>query len=208
MENHQDTIEATEGDLEGIVEMTQNLSNDVEMAQNVSNDVEKAQNVSNDVEMAQNVSNDVETAQNLSNDVEKAQNVSNDVERSALRGYYISHIQGLERQAAAMQAVFPGFDLRRELGNPMFARLTAPDVGLSVEDAYYTVHRRSLQSAAMQVTAQRTARRITEAIRSGMRPVESGGGTPAVGVQDYRSMSPQERAALKARIRAGEKIFP
>ena len=128
----------------------------------------------------------------------------------AARQQFLTHIQGLEQQGEALRQVFPGFDLRRELRDPLFARLTAPDVGLSVEDAYYTVHRQQLQAAAMELTAQRTAQRITSAIRSGMRPVENGisGQAPSVTACDYRSMSPEQRKELKARIRAGEKIYP
>ena len=124
--------------------------------------------------------------------------------------YFRTHIQSLEQQGEAMRQVFPGFDLRRELRHPLFVRLTAPDVGLSVEDAYYTLHRHAIQAAAMEATAQRTARQITSAIRSGMRPVEHGmsGQAPSVAACDYRSMSPEQRKALKDRIRSGEKIYP
>ena len=121
------------------------------------------------------------------------------------------HFVKLEQQAEAMKKVFPNFDLRTELQNPVFVRMTSPNVGLSVEDAYYAVHRKELQTAAMQVTAQKTAQKISNAIQSGSRrPNENGtsGQAPSVTTFDYRSASPEQRAALKARIRSGEKIFP
>lgn len=121
------------------------------------------------------------------------------------------HIVKLEQQAEAMKKVFPNFDLRKELQNPAFARMTSPNVGISVEDAYYAVHRNEIQTAAMQVTAQKTAQKISNAIASGSRrPNENGtsGQAPSVTTFDYRSMSPEQRKALKDRIRSGEKIYP
>ena len=121
------------------------------------------------------------------------------------------HFQKLEEQGEAMKKVFPNFDLRKELQNPAFVRMTSPNVGISVEDAYYAVHRKELQTAAMQVTAQKTAQMVSNAIQAGSRrPAENGinGQAPFVTTFDYRSMSPEQRNALKARIRSGEKIYP
>ena len=117
------------------------------------------------------------------------------------------HIMKLEQQGEEMKKVFPNFDLRKELQNPVFVRMTSPNVGLSVEDAYYACHRRELQTAAMQVTAQK----ISNDIQAGRRrPSENGtsGQAPSVTTFDYRSMSPEQRKALKDRIRSGEKIYP
>ena len=125
------------------------------------------------------------------------------------------HIQKLEQQGEAMKATFPNFDLRKELQNPAFARMTSPNVGVSVEDAYYAVHRREIQAAAMQVTAQKTAQKISNSIQAGQRrPVENGtsGQAASVTTFDYSKASKAERDALKQRIREaaarGEKIYP
>lgn len=114
-----------------------------------------------------------------------------------------------------MKATFPNFDLRKELQNPAFARMTSPNVGVSVEDAYYAVHRREIQAAAMQVTAQKTAQKISNSIQAGQRrPAENGTSGQAASVTsfDYSKASKAEREALKQRIRAaaarGEKIYP
>ena len=122
-----------------------------------------------------------------------------------------NHIEKLELQGQAMKQVFPNFDLRKELQNPTFARMTSPNVGLRVEDAYYAVHRKELQEAAMQVTAQTVAKKISNDIQSGnRRPSEAGtsGQAPSVTTFDYRSASREQREALKKRIRSGEKIYP
>ncbi len=125
------------------------------------------------------------------------------------------HFVTLERQAEAMKTVFPNFDLRTELTNPVFARMTSPNIGLSVEDAYYAVHRNEIQAAAMKATAEKTAEKLSNAIRAGgARPIENGtSGTGAsVTKFDYRKASPEQRAALKKEIRdaaaRGEKLYP
>ncbi len=125
------------------------------------------------------------------------------------------HFVKLEKESEAMRNIFPGFDLRTELQNPVFARMTAPGVGISVEDAYYAVHRNEIQTAAMQVTAQKTAEKISNAIASGSRrPDESGTSSqaPSVSTFDYRNASREQREALKRQIREaaarGEKLYP
>lgn len=132
-------------------------------------------------------------------------------ERTLEQQKFRDHIVKLEQQGEAMKQVFPKFDLRTELQNPVFARMTSPNVGLSVEDAYYAVHRKELQTAAMQVTAQTVAKKISNDIQSGSRrPNENGtsGQAPSVTTFDYRSASREQREALKNRIRSGERIVP
>lgn len=125
------------------------------------------------------------------------------------------HIAQLEQQGERMKSVFPNFNLMQELQNPAFARMTAPNVGISVEDAYYAVHRKEIMSAGMQVTAQKTASMISNSIQAGSRrPAEAGvtGQAPSVTTFDYKNASKEQRAALKQRIRSaaarGEKVYP
>ena len=133
------------------------------------------------------------------------------LEDQKLRNHYAS----LERQGEEMKKVFPNFDLQKELQNPRFLRMTSPSGGISVEDAYYAIHRNEIQTAAMQVTAQKTAQKISNAIQSGSRrPDESGTSSqaPSVTTFDYRAASRDQREALKKRIRdakaRGEKLYP
>ena len=125
------------------------------------------------------------------------------------------HFEKLQQQGEAMKKTFPGFDLMKELQNPVFARMTAPNVGISVEDAYYAVHRNEIQTASMQVAAQKTAQKISNDIQAGRRrPSENGttGQAPSVTTFDYRNASPEQRAAMKAFIRSeaahGRKVYP
>ena len=125
------------------------------------------------------------------------------------------HFARLEQQGEALKQMFPNFDLRTELQNPVFARMTSPNVGVSVEDAYHAVHRKEIMSAGMQVTAQQTAQKISNAIQAGSRrPDENGttGQSPSVTTFDYSKASKEQREALKREIYAakarGEKLYP
>ena len=99
--------------------------------------------------------------------------------------------------------------------NPTFVRLTSPSVGLSVEDAFYAVHRKEMQFQSMQVAAQQTKQMVSNAIQSGThRPDETGTNAqaPSVSQFNYKNATPAQRKALKDEIyRAaaeGRKIYP
>lgn len=139
------------------------------------------------------------------------------MEQKTLQEQMISqHFAKLEQQGEALKKIFPSFDLRKELQNPAFARMTAPGKGImSVEDAYRAVHRAEIDAATSQVIAQRTTEKISNAIQSGSRrPDESGASSqaPSVSTFDYRNASREQREALKQRIRQaaarGEKLYP
>jgi hypothetical protein len=125
-----------------------------------------------------------------------------------------NHFDRMEQQAQQLKQMFPNFDLRKELENPVFARMTAPsymDAGFTLEDAYYAVHRKEIDAARNQVVAQETAKRMSNAIQSGQRrPVENGttGRAASVTTFDYRTASKAEREALKRDIYSGKKIYP
>jgi hypothetical protein len=126
-----------------------------------------------------------------------------------------THFAGLENQAREFQKIIPGFDLQTELKNPAFLRMTSPNVGISVRDAYYAVHHDEMQAAAMQATAKATAQNISNNIQARQRrPDENGisGQAPSATTFDYRNASPEQREAfkkdLRARMARGEKVYP
>ncbi len=158
---------------------------------------------------------DVETARRVDQE-ERATARQQKQEAQTLEQQKIQqHIQKLHQQGEALKAQFPNFDLRTELQNPAFARMTSPNVGISVEDAYYAVHRKEIQAAAMKATAQQTAQKISNSIQAGQRrPAENGTSAqaPSATTFDYRNASPEQRAAIKKKIREaaarGEKVYP
>lgn len=158
----------------------------------------------------------VETAKRIDNqerdDARKKREDERNIEEMRIRNHLIS----LEQQGEALKKVFPNFDLRTELQNPYFARMTAPGTGvMSVEDAYYAVHRKEIDAARSQVIAQQTTQKISNAIQAGSRrPDENGtsGQSPSVTTFDYAKASKAQRDAIKAKIYAaaarGEKVYP
>ena len=129
---------------------------------------------------------------------ERAQR-SGEAERRAAQAR--QQLERLHQQEEALRRRVPDFDLARELENPAFLRMTSPGVGLSVEDAYYAVHRKEIQTAAMQQTARQTAEQMANAIRSGQRrPTEHGTSAqaPSVTTFDYAHASKEQREALQA----------
>lgn len=122
------------------------------------------------------------------------------------------HIQRMEQEGEALKALYPSFNLRQELQNPVFARMTAPGKGImSVKDAYEAVHRQEIDAAKNEIIAQNVAKKLSNSIQSGQRrPAENGTSAqaPSVTTFDYRNMSREQREALKARIKRGEKVFP
>ena len=135
--------------------------------------------------------------------------------RSIQQQMHEQHLQKLEQQAEEFKKTVPQFDLRKELQNPSFARMTGPGVNLSIKDAYNAIHYDELHAAALQAATQQTAQKISNAIQSGGQiPGENGvsGRAPSVSTFDYKNASKEQRNALKRQIleagARGEKVYP
>ena len=157
----------------------------------------------------------VETAKLIDKTEREAARIQEQQRQAQEQQMFQEHIRNLQQQGEELKKTFRNFDLATELRNPAFARMTSPGVGLSVEDAYYAVHRKEIQTASMQVTAQKTAQQMANAIRAGQnRPVENGTSAqaPSVTSFDYSHASREQREALKREIRQaaaqGRKIYP
>ena len=158
----------------------------------------------------------VETAKRLDQQQRDTARQQREEARTLEQQQFQQHFAKLEQQGEALKKLFPSFDLRTELQNPVFARMTAPGTGLmSVEDAYRAVHRKEIEAAQSQVIAQKTAEKMSNAIQAGARrPDENGtsGQSASVTTFDYSKASKAQRDALKQQIRAaaarGEKLYP
>lgn len=157
----------------------------------------------------------VETAKKIDQQERDTARAKAQEERSLQEQMLQQHFAKLEQQGKEMKKVFPKFNLQEELKNPVFVRMTAPGVGISVEDAYYAVHRNEIQVAAMQAAAKKTAENLSNAIQAGSRrPDEAGTSSRSSSVStfDYSKASKEQRDAfkrdLKARLARGEKVYP
>ncbi len=117
------------------------------------------------------------------------------------------HFARLTKEAEELKKTFPDFDLTREMKNPAFVRLTAPETGVSVKDAYYAIHGEDIQRESMMYAALQASRRIAASVQAGAsRPVENGiqGSAPVVIGVDIRGMSKKQREEYRRRIHSGE----
>lgn len=124
-----------------------------------------------------------------------------------------NHFTKLTKQAEELRKVFPDFDLRTELQNPEFFRLTSPEVGISVEDAFYTLHGKELAAASMKAGMERAQQQLGQTIRAqGMRPIEGaahGQGQPAAQApMDFSHMTRKEREAFRSQVKSGKVVIP
>ncbi len=123
----------------------------------------------------------------------------------------MEHIGKLNRQAIELQQKYPDFNLGKELNNPTFARLTAPDLNLPLEDAYELVHREEIKENIRQAALKASIQQVSNAVQSNKnRPNDGVSKSSNASVQtfNYQNATKAQREALKARIRLGEKIFP
>ena len=124
-----------------------------------------------------------------------------------------NHYQKLVQQGEAMRQLFPQFDLQEELKDPQFLRLTSPEVGLSVEAAFYAIHGKNVAAESMRAGMERAQKQMSQTIRAnGMRPVEGaahGQGQPAAQApMDFRSMSRADREKFRSQVKNGRVVIP
>ena len=119
------------------------------------------------------------------------------------------HLEKLAQQAEELKKIYPNFDLRTELQNETFQRLTAPNSGLDVKTAYYAVHHDELEPQAMAYGIQRAQQQISQTLQANQRrPMEGAAqrGQPAEVTIDPWKMTREEMQQLKDRAARGEKI--
>ena len=122
------------------------------------------------------------------------------------------HIAKLEREAVELKKTFPNFDLRTELQNEKFRILTQPGSIMSLEDAFFAIHRREI----LEAQSRQAAIQYSNAIQAGQRrPMEGGvakGQNASVQSFDWHNASKEQREAKKREIRAaaarGQKVYP
>ena len=123
------------------------------------------------------------------------------------------HYESLVEQGNRLAQTVPGFSLEEELKNPRFMRMTSPQGGCSVEDAYFAIHRNELQAQANSVIASKAQQKIANAVQANRsRPTENGSQASSLSSIDYSKMTRTQREALKAQIHRaaarGEKLYP
>ena len=111
-----------------------------------------------------------------------------------------------DREIPQAEAMFPGFDMRREMADPRFARLA---VTVGVVEAYETVHRRELDRALIALARREAAAAVAGSVAANAtRPAEGGLANTSAGLvkADPRSLTREERLEVRRRLKRGEKI--
>ena len=119
-----------------------------------------------------------------------------------------AHFQKISQQAEELKRDFPAFDLMQEIrSNPRFARMTSPQIGMSVKDAFYAIHGEEIRQQTMQAAAQQAGQRLAASVQAGAgRPVENGirGGMPMQMSVDIAHMDRKTREEIRRRVHQGE----
>lgn len=111
-----------------------------------------------------------------------------------------SGIDKIEAQRREIERKIPGFDMRRELENPKFANYVFGN-GISLEDAYYLVHRDEIIVEEVNKVMQRLSER-----RGRIAENAAGKNSPAAVKKNPRDMTDQEIDSIIERVQNGEKI--
>ena len=119
-------------------------------------------------------------------------------------------LASLHAESERLKASFPDFDLAKAMEDRRFVLLTAPDTGLSAEDAYFALHR---QEIGRDIT-RKSMEAASRAVRAGsLRPIENAASQSASRMDaDPRSLTREQREALRKRIHdaatLGRKVYP
>ena len=117
---------------------------------------------------------------------------------------FYAHVMG---QVDEVKAVYPSFDLQREMQNPQFTSLLRNNV--PVRTAYEVIHKDEIIPAAMQFTARTVEQKLTnKIIANGARPAENGTSSQSASLSksDVSTLTKADRAEVIRRVARGEKI--
>lgn len=122
------------------------------------------------------------------------------------------HFMQLRQQEAAMKQSYPAFDLATELRNPVFARMVGPGSLVSLEDAYFVVHRQEILKAQQEAAQKAAMEAAARSIQAGQNRPQENGTAGRSSPSGPVMMTREQHEDLKRRIHAaaarGEKIYP
>lgn len=111
-----------------------------------------------------------------------------------------SKIQEIEAQRRAFMSKNPDFDMRAEMQNPDFINYVW-GMGLSVEDAYFLVHKEELLEQARREATEMLLER-----RNRIRENGADKNRPAIAKKNPKDLSDKEIDSIIERAKNGEKI--
>lgn len=126
------------------------------------------------------------------------------------RAFWAEHFRKLAEQGEALKQRFPNFDLQQEMQNETFRRLTHPNSGISLEDAYFVIHRKELEPQMLAYGMNRAREQMGQTIQAQRaRPAEgamrSQGQVAADMKVDFSRLSRKERDEYRRQVHLGKK---
>lgn len=116
------------------------------------------------------------------------------------QAYINSKVQEIEAQRLEFMKKRPDFDMKSEMQNPDFAKYVWK-MGLTVEEAYYLVHREDLIREGVYEAMNRLAARRERIPENG-----AGKNSPAVVKKNPKDLTDKEIDSILERVRNGEKV--
>lgn len=132
-------------------------------------------------------------------------------QRNQEQEFLRQHLAKMVQQGEELKQTFPNFDFRAEMENPTFRRLTSPEVGISVRDAYFAVHHDELAPQMLAYGMQRAQQQMGQTLQAqAARPAEGAmrNQNPAAAELKVnpRNLTRKEREAIKRRVHLGEVV--
>ena len=114
--------------------------------------------------------------------------------------YVEQRVAEIEEQRVEFARKNPDFDMKAEMQNPDFIKYVWGK-GLTVEEAYFLVHKEDLFEKARQNAAEELSSRRDRILENG-----AGKNRPAIAKKNPKDLSDKEVDAIIERVRNGEKV--
>lgn len=112
---------------------------------------------------------------------------------------------GLHKQAEALRAKVPEFDLRASLKDGNFSRMI--EAGCTVEAAYFALNHERMMADAMRHASEKTAESVSRTVRAGQaRPAENGASAAPTASVGSGAMTKERREEIRRRLARGERV--
>lgn len=111
-----------------------------------------------------------------------------------------ARIDEIEKQRLEFSRKNPDFDMKKEMENPDFIKYVWVK-GLTVEEAYFLVHREEILEQSNQASEKAMAERKARMIENG-----AGKNHPAIAKKNPKDLSDKEVDDIIERVRRGEKV--
>lgn len=161
-------------------------------------------------DIAAQMGTDRETAMRIDQLERNAKRTEEEAKRTIQEQMFQKHMDGLKQQAAELAREVPGFNLDAEMQNPQFMRMTSPQGGLTVRQAFMALHHDEVMKARVNEAAQRASKALSNSVQSGRSmPAENGSVSRAastVNAKPYSQMSKAERAEWLRNAKNGKRF--